>query len=204
MPADGIICQLCGLEAPSRHVEFNQNIGALIVRFPRKLKGKLCKSCLHKKYWSMTGTTLAIGWVGTISLIMAPFMIIGNTIHYLKALGMPPVPQGASVPTLDQAAIARLQPFAGELIQRLNAREDLVAVAKELSPRAQVTAGQVVKYAVALANQAKQNQPQKTYAFPVVPVPQSTAPAAPLPAIPLEPAGDAETTPAPPPSLLDL
>jgi hypothetical protein len=209
MPADGIVCQLCGIEAPARHVELRQNVGALVIRFPRTLKGKICKNCLHKKYWSMTGTTLAVGWLGTISIILAPCFIIANTIYYLKNLGMPGVPPGATVPTLDQPAIDRLNPFAGELINRLNAREDLVVVANDVSSRAQVTPGQVTKYVVALVNQSRQNQAQqKTYASPVVPLPQPPAPQAPATSIPVEPTpaqpiGDVKSPP-PPPPLLNL
>ncbi len=95
MAADGIICQLCGIEAPSRQVQFHQNIGALVMRFHRSTKGKLCKRCVHRKYWKMTGITLGVGWLGTVSIVLAPCLIIANTVQYLKAIGMPGVPNGA-------------------------------------------------------------------------------------------------------------
>jgi len=44
-----MICQACGVEAPTKQVEFRQNIGALIMRFHRTIKGQLCKSCVHKR-----------------------------------------------------------------------------------------------------------------------------------------------------------
>jgi hypothetical protein len=173
MAKDGIICQVCGIEAPARYVEFHQNIGALVMRFHRSLKGKVCKSCLHRKYWAMTGTTLGIGWLGMISIVVAPIFIIANTVYYLKSLGMPGVPPGARVPSLDQTAIARLNPLANEIIDRLNRGEEMVEIALDVSPRAKVTPGQVVKFVAALSNPSQmQNQPQRAQGFPVVPLPQ--------------------------------
>ena len=82
-------CQVCGANAPVKYVEFHQNVGALVVRFHRSVKGNLCKSCIHSKYWSMTGTTLAVGWLGTISLVLAPVFVVSNTVRYIGCLGMP-------------------------------------------------------------------------------------------------------------------
>src|SRR5580658_6383697 len=116
MPAEGVICQLCGIEAPSRQVEFHQNVGALVMRFHRQIRGRLCKSCVHKKYWQMTGRTLAVGWLGFVSLVIAPIFIVSNTIRYLAVLGMPPVPPGAQVPKLDQQSMAKIRALHSELV----------------------------------------------------------------------------------------
>ena len=106
MAAEGIICQVCGIEAPAQFVEFHQNIGTLFMRFHRKIRGRLCKSCVHKKYWKMTGITLGVGWLGMISIVIAPIFIIMNTVRYLAVLGMPP---GARVPVLDEQAIGKIR-----------------------------------------------------------------------------------------------
>ena len=86
-------CQACGAEAPTRYVEFYQNIGALVVRFPSSIKGHLCKSCIHHYFWKCTLTTLALGWWGLISLIVTPFFILNNIFRYVLCLGMPAKPK---------------------------------------------------------------------------------------------------------------
>jgi len=82
-------CQVCGADAPVKYVEFHQNIGALVMRFHKSIKGNLCKSCIHSKFWSMTMTTLAIGWLGYISIVLAPIFVVNNIFRYLGCLTMP-------------------------------------------------------------------------------------------------------------------
>src|SRR5437762_361868 len=115
-----MICQACGVEAATKYVSFHQNIGALVVRFSRSMEGYLCKSCIHKHFWSMTTTTLFLGWWGTISFIVTPFFLLNNIGRYLSCLGMPSVPRGASPPQLTEQAVERISPHAQELFQRLN------------------------------------------------------------------------------------
>ncbi|HZK83022.1 MAG TPA: hypothetical protein VFC46_18200 [Humisphaera sp.] len=100
METESILCQSCGLEAPTKFVEFNQNIGMLLARQRSFIKGNLCKNCVHSHFWKKTLVTLGIGWLGTISLILAPVFIIMNVVHYLASLGMPTVPPGAIKPFL--------------------------------------------------------------------------------------------------------
>jgi hypothetical protein len=181
--SSGIICQACGIEAPTRHVEFLQNIGMLVMRTHRKIKGNLCKNCVHKYFWRMTGTTLVLGPWGTISLIVAPCFIINNVVRYLGALGMPAVPPNAAPPVLTEKALTQLKPFAQKIAEKLNAGVALAEVATDIAARARVTPGQVVKYVVALS---QQNRPQPpTGGFPVLP-------AKPLEVIPLEGSNDEE------------
>jgi len=196
--ASGIICQACGVEAPTRYVEFYQNIGALIMRFHSSAKGNLCKSCIHQQFWKRTMTTAGVGWFGTISLVITPIYIIMNTVNYLGALGMKRVPPGAQVPRLTDETVAKLAPVATELIERLNRREPLESVACDLGPRVGVTPGQVVHYLIAIMhNRSQQMQPAQ--GFPVQPVrstppPLPVAPAAvaPIPVEPVAPARPAE------------
>ncbi len=82
-------CQLCGAQAPTKDVTLYQNVGALIMRFHKKLQGSLCKSCITQNFWKMTLITLAVGWLGVISLVVAPIFIIANIIQYIRCLGMP-------------------------------------------------------------------------------------------------------------------
>ncbi len=82
-------CQSCGAVAPTRYVDFKQNIGMLVMRRHRTVAGNLCKPCVHKHFWTMTGTTLAVGWLGQISIVIAPIFIVNNVIRYVSVLGMP-------------------------------------------------------------------------------------------------------------------
>src|SRR5258705_2437352 len=119
----GMICQACGIEAPVKYVEFRQNIGALVVRFSKEVKGNLGKSRIHCHFWSMSLINLSIGWLGYISIILAPVFTIINIVQYLGALGLEKVPAGARAPTLTPDAIGRLNPFSQELINRLENNE---------------------------------------------------------------------------------
>ncbi|EEF59377.1 hypothetical protein [Pedosphaera parvula] len=145
-----MICQTCGIEAKTRHVEFHQNIGALVIRFNKSLKGNLCKSCIHKYFWQFTLINLTVGWLGIISLIVAPIYTINNLVRYLLCLKLEPVPAIAKRPELTQQAINALQPFSQNIVQRLNAREGYENIAKEIAPRCGVTPGQVILYIRAL------------------------------------------------------
>ena len=173
--ARGIICQACGVEAPVKYVEFRQNIGALVMRFSKEVKGNLCKSCIHSHFWSMTLINLSIGWLGTISIVLAPVFSIINIVQYLSALGLEKVPPGARAPVLTPDAIGKLNPFAQELINRLENNEDLGDVARDVATRANVTPGQVVKFVFELAARLRAQgqvpmapRPQSTGGFPVV------------------------------------
>lgn len=173
----GIICQNCGIEAPSKKVAFHQNIGALVVRFSKSCKGNLCKRCIHEKFWSMTGVTLGIGWFGTISIILGPIFVIMNTCQYLAALGMPGVPADAKRPQVTDDVIARIHPRVGDVFNRLSSGEDGVKVAREIAAQVGVTPGEVLLYVAGLARSQQTVAPPPLPAaqgFPVIPQPSMT------------------------------
>jgi hypothetical protein len=179
----GVVCQSCGVEAPAKKLQYYQNIGALFMRFHRKIDGYLCKRCVHSNYWKMTGVTAAIGWLGTISFFVAPVFVIINTVNYLGALGMPKVPDDATAPDMaDQNVPQRVFPRAPEIFDRLNQREELGDIARDVAPQIGVTPGQLALYIGFLARQhAAVAQAQRpTGGFPVMPAP-TAAPAAPTP-----------------------
>lgn len=152
-----MICQNCGIEAPTKYVAFYQNIGALVVRFSKSIEGELCKSCIHRYFWSFTGINCTLGWWGYISLVVTPFFILNNTFRYLTCLSMPPVPPDATEPQLTDEAIDKLHSHTDELINRLNSGDKLKEVAEDIAPLAGVTPGQVVCYLRALiASQERQ------------------------------------------------
>jgi len=146
-----MICQNCGVEAPTKYVVFYENKGALIMRFTREIEGYLCKSCIHKYFWEFTLITLVLGWWGVISFLVTLFYYIpNNVIRYLFSLSLKPVPPGAVVPQLTEEAVAGLTPYAGAIVERLNNGEALENIAGDVASRAGVTPGQVILYLRAL------------------------------------------------------
>src|SRR5262249_52307306 len=105
-----MICQACGVEAPTKYVAFYQNIGALILRFSKSAQGELCKSCIQKYFWQFTLTNLVLGWWGVISFFVTPFFLLNNIVRYLLCLGMEPVPEGATPPRLTEEAGGQIKP----------------------------------------------------------------------------------------------
>ena len=73
-----MICQACGIEAPTKYIELHQNIGALVLRFHRSIKGNLCKTCIDSHFREYTLITLFLGWWGIISLFMTPVILVSN------------------------------------------------------------------------------------------------------------------------------
>ena len=151
-----MICQLCGVEAATKYVEFYQNIGALIMRFHKSLKGELCKNCIHEQFWMFTLVNVTLGWWGIISLVVTPFFIINNVARYLMCLTMPAVAAGAKPAQLTDDAVRRIHPFTNYIVDQLNAGGAVDQVALEVAPNAGVTPAQVKLYIVALAQAAKQ------------------------------------------------
>jgi hypothetical protein len=151
-----MLCQDCGIEAPTRYVEFYQNIGALVMRFHKSIKGNLCKSCLHKRFWEFTLTNLLLGWWGVISLVVTPFFILNNVGRYLICLGMPGVPAGAAPPRLTDDAVERIKPHTDMLVDRLNAGEKLDIVAHDVAAKSGASPGQVFLFVQALIAAARQ------------------------------------------------
>lgn len=89
------VCHACGIRAATRYVEFRQNIGALVVRYHKSVKGTLCKSCINRYFLEFTGVTLVLGWWGLISLVVAPVYVVSNVVRYLGARGLEPPPRAA-------------------------------------------------------------------------------------------------------------
>ena len=129
---------------------FYQNIGALLMRFTKRIDGNLCKSCIHKYFWEFTLITLILGWWGVISFLTTLFYIPNNIIRYLFSLSLKPVPPRATVVELTEEVISRLSPYAETIVARLNSGESLEHVAGDVALRARVTPEQVVLYLRAL------------------------------------------------------
>jgi len=150
-----MICQSCGLEAPTRKVFFMQHIGAVVLFFHKRIGGQFCRNCVNKYFAEFTLKTFFLGWWGVISFFATPIVLIVNIVNYFRAWTLAPVPPGATVPQLDDAVVGRLQTVTSELIDRLNKGETLDAVAVAIGPKARATPGQVVRYVQALIAQQK-------------------------------------------------
>jgi hypothetical protein len=153
-----MICQACGVEAPTKYVAFYKNIGALVMRFFQSVEGNLCKSCIHKYFWRFTLTDLFLGWWGVISFFITPFLILNNLARYVLCLGMEGVPPGAVPPQLTREVIEKLQPYTEDLIGQLKTGEDFHRAAENVAMRAGVTPGQVALYVRALVEAARQQK----------------------------------------------
>jgi hypothetical protein len=151
-----MICQACGNEAPTKYVAFYQNIGVLVMRFSKSIKGELCKSCIHKHYWQYTLINMTLGWWGMISLIVTPFFVLNNTFRYAFCLGMDPVPPDAEPPRLTEDAMERLKPHMQDLFDRINDGEKLPDAVRNVSDRAGVTPGQTLLFLQAIVRQNAQ------------------------------------------------
>jgi hypothetical protein len=153
-----MICQFCGVEAPTKKVSFHQNIGMLVMRMSKSASGNMCKSCVHRTFWSFETINLFLGWWGVISLIMNVFIIPWNLIQYLLCLSMEPVPPGAQVPQLTEDVVDRLRPHTESLVDQLNSGETFDRVAENIAMQAGVTKGQIALYVQAMiaASQNKQ------------------------------------------------
>ena len=153
-----MICQSCGVEAPTRKVFFVQHIGAIVMFFHRRVGGFLCRNCVNQYFSQYFFVTLVLGWWGVISVFATPVVLLIDIVNYFRAWTLAPVPVGATAPVLTDDAIQRINPLGGDLIRRLNANEPLERVATDIAARARVTPGQVVRYVQALAAQAKAGQ----------------------------------------------
>lgn len=81
-------CQICGSLAPTKQVEFNQNVGYVFARSYSSIKGRLCKDCINKEFRKRTLITFFFGWWGTISFFVTPVYLIGNLFNYIPTIGM--------------------------------------------------------------------------------------------------------------------
>lgn len=81
-------CQICGSLAPTKQVEFNQNVGYLIARSYSQIKGRLCKNCIDREFRKKTLITLFFGWWGTISFFITPVYLIGNIVNFIPTISL--------------------------------------------------------------------------------------------------------------------
>ncbi len=82
-------CCMCGRHAPTQQVTFHQNIGALVIRFPKTVSGQLCRDCIGKYFTTYTLTSLLLGWWGVISFFYTLVTIPMNIVTWFGARKLP-------------------------------------------------------------------------------------------------------------------
>jgi hypothetical protein len=88
-------CQACGRHAPTQNVTFMQNVGLLVIRFPRTIRGFLCRTCIDQYFWRYTLITFFFGWWGVISFFYSLVSIPVNISNFVSSRKLPAAyPQG--------------------------------------------------------------------------------------------------------------
>jgi LPXTG-motif cell wall-anchored protein len=70
-----------------------QNIGVLVLRFPRTIDGNLCKHCIDKYFFRFTGVTMLLGWWGVISFFYSLIAVPTNFVSWTRSFGMRAPPE---------------------------------------------------------------------------------------------------------------
>lgn len=89
-------CDTCGLEAQTRTVQLQQNIGMLVARRSQSVKGNLCKPCINSYFWRYMLVNCVLGWWGIISAIMTPLFIANNLFQFIASRGLGAASIGAN------------------------------------------------------------------------------------------------------------
>lgn len=76
------VCEVCKQNKPVIYTDFYENVGLLIMRLHKNVKGLLCFDCQKDIFWKFTIKTLVLGWWGIISFIVTPFILLNNIIRY--------------------------------------------------------------------------------------------------------------------------
>jgi hypothetical protein len=77
-------CQVCGNVRLTSPVTFQHNIGMIVLRQTRSIRGNMCKTCMRSKYWEYMGKNLLLGPWGVISVIVTPIYMVTNTVTYVS------------------------------------------------------------------------------------------------------------------------
>lgn len=91
-------CETCGTYAPTQFVTLRQQIGALIVRFEKRVEGRLCKACIDRYFWQFTPTTALLGWWGAISFFVTPIYLATNLGTFISSRKLASVAPATTAP----------------------------------------------------------------------------------------------------------
>ena len=94
-------CEVCLRGVPTVQVTLMQNIGMLVARQSKTLRGNICRDCGMRAFKSMTLTTMFLGWWGVISFFLTPIFIIANLVAWSSLRGLP---ADGSPPSIDSGS----------------------------------------------------------------------------------------------------
>ena len=75
-------CDRCKGAGPVRYAIFEQNIGAIVMRFRKSAEGRFCAPCRHEIFGNFTLITLVAGWWGLRSFFVTPAILVMNVLSY--------------------------------------------------------------------------------------------------------------------------
>lgn len=78
-------CEGCGRVNITKKSTYRKNIGMVFRRRYSKVEGMFCPSCQERLFWNALFTNLFLGWWGTISLVINPFLILMNIGNYINS-----------------------------------------------------------------------------------------------------------------------
>lgn len=78
-------CDKCRRRALTFPIEFNSNIGLLLLRYNKYIAGHLCYSCIRSAYHDHLITNLLLGWWGIKSFFYTISYLIDNERQYRQA-----------------------------------------------------------------------------------------------------------------------
>ena len=88
----GSRCQGCGVHAETKSIVLVQNIGVVVLRFQKILRGQFCKRCIRSNFWRMTTIMFFFGWWGLISFVFTVIGIPTNCVQYFRTFSMKDAP----------------------------------------------------------------------------------------------------------------
>jgi hypothetical protein len=83
-------CDLCKRSAQVDYVTLEQNIGLLVFRIPKRLRGYLCRTCSAHVFWRMTLVTFFLGWWGVISFFVTFVVLYRNVATFVRTRALLP------------------------------------------------------------------------------------------------------------------
>lgn len=116
--AEGVrfTCSNCG-SYPAADVNLRGHRGLVLWMEFQKEKGPFCRSCGLSEYRDMTSGTLAGGWWSPFSLVIAPYVLIGNFDAYTQIRALEePVPGSPRSPMTVGAPVHRRPAILGLLV----------------------------------------------------------------------------------------
>ena len=85
-------CDRCKRTVQVDYVTFEQNIGLIVFRMPKRFRGYLCRECSAHVFWRFTAVTLVMGWWGVISFFVTFAILYRNVATYARTRALAPPP----------------------------------------------------------------------------------------------------------------